>query len=152
MKESFAIVPATGLTVWVAIILLVLLVGLTALFGWILYSARNTVVEVDSDAIHVSGTLYGRRIPLDALEVGGARVLDLQRDADYRMKWRTNGTGLPGYKAGWFRLRNGEKALAFVTDTSNVLYLPTRDGYVLLVSVAEPDRMLTRLREARPGA
>lgn len=152
MKESFAIVPATGLTVWVALILVVLLIGLTVLFGWILYSARNTVVELDSNEIHISGTLYGRRVPLDVLRVDGAKVLDLQRDADYRMKWRTNGTGLPGYRAGWFRLRNGEKALAFVTDTRNVLYLPTHDGYVLLLSVAEPDRMLDLLRKTRSGA
>ena len=87
MKESFAIVPATGLTVWVALIVVVLLVGLTALFGWILYSARSTVVELDSNQIHISGTLYGRRIPLD-----------------------------------------------------------------VLLSVAEPDRMLGLLRRARPGA
>ena len=87
MKESFAIVTATGLTVWVALIVVVLLVGLTALFGWILYSARSTVVELDSNQIHISGTLYGRRIPLD-----------------------------------------------------------------VLLSVAEPDRMLGLLRRARPGA
>jgi len=44
-------------------------------------------------------------------------------------------------KEGKFRHRPGDgaKALAFVTDTRNVLYLPTRDGDVLLLSVAEPD-------------
>lgn len=152
MRESFAIVPASGVTVWVTVILVVLLVGLLMLFGWILYSARNTVVEVDSGQIHISGTLYGRRVPIDILRVDEAKILDLRRDVDYRMKWRTNGTGLPGYKAGWFRLRNGEKALAFVTDTRNVLYLPTRDGYSLLLSVAKPDRMLALLRAARPGS
>lgn len=152
MRDSFAIVPATGVTVWVAVILLVLLVGLVWLFGWVLYSARNTVVEVDSGQIHISRTLYGRRIPIGNLRLAEAKVLDLRRDADYRMKWRTNGTGLPGYKAGWFRLRNGEKALAFVTDTRRVLYLPTRDGYSLLLSVADPERMLALLRTSRSGA
>jgi hypothetical protein len=55
---------------------------------------------------------------------------------------------LPGYSAGWFRLRNGEKALAFVTDRQRVLYFPTWKGYSILLSVAEPDAMLAALRRA----
>ena len=148
MKESFAIVPASGLTIWVSVILVVLFAVLIALFGWIVYSARNTVVEVQPDGLRVSGTLYGRRIPLEKLLVDQARELDLERDADYRLKWRTNGIGMPGYKAGWFRLRNGEKALAFITDAHRVLYVPTTDGYSILLSLAEPRRVLELLVEA----
>lgn len=150
MKESLAIVPAAGVAVWVSTALLVLLLGLVVLFGWILYSARNTVVELDRGGIRISGTLYGRGIPIESLRLGEAKVLDLHRDDGFRMKWRTNGIGLPGYKAGWFRLRNGDKALAFVTDPRRVLYLPTREGYSLLLSVADPERMLELLGEAKP--
>lgn len=107
MKETFAIVPASGLAVWVSVILVILI----ALFGWIIYSARNTAVHVDADGLRVSGTLYGRQIPLGSLRLGEARELDLAHEAGYRLKWRTNGIGLPGYKAGWFRLRNGKKHL-----------------------------------------
>lgn len=149
MKESFAIIPASGLTIWVSVILVVLLAVLIALFGWIVYSARNTVVEVESDGLRVSGTLYGRHVPIDALRVDEARQLNLERDADYRLKWRTNGIGLPGYKAGWFRLRNGEKALAFITDARRVVYVPTNDGYSILLSVAEPGRVIDRLAKSR---
>lgn len=148
MKESFAIVPASGLTIWVSVILLMLFALLVALFGWIVYSARNTVVEVEPDGLLVSGTLYGRRIPLESLRVDEARELNLERDAAYRLKWRTNGIGLPGYKAGWFRLRNGEKALAFITDARRILYVPTEEGYSVMLSVAEPRRILELLVKA----
>lgn len=151
MRETFAIVPAAGIAVWVSVILLVLLLGLVVLFGWVLYSARNTVVEVEAGDVRISGTLYGRRIPIESLRMDNAKVLDLARDEEFRMKWRSNGIGLPGYKAGWFRLRNGEKALAFVTDARRVLYVPTRDGYSLMISVADPDRMLALLRGAQAG-
>lgn len=73
-----------------------LLAALIVLFGWIAYSARITVVEVQPGGIRVSGTLYGRRIPLESLLVDEAQELDLERDADYRLKRRTNGIGLPG--------------------------------------------------------
>jgi len=152
MKESFAIVPASGVAVWITVFLVVLLVALTALFGSMLYSARNTTFQVEPDGLRISGTLYGRRIPLESLRMSEAKVLDLERDADFRMRWRTNGIGLPGYKAGWFRLRNGEKALAFVTNPRRIVYVPTSEGYSVLLSVAEPERMLELLQKARTEA
>jgi hypothetical protein len=58
------------------------------------------------------------------------------------------GTGLPGYSAGWFSLRNGEKALLFVTDRSRVVRIPTRDGYSLMVSPRHPQAFMEALRAA----
>ncbi len=66
------------------------------------------------------------------------------------LKRRTMGTGLPGYGAGWFRLRNGEKALAYVTAPSRIAYVPTSDGYSLLLSLEAPDAFLRALDETRP--
>jgi len=148
VKETFAIVPASGLAVWVSVILVAILIVLIALFGWIIYSARNTAVHVEPEGLRISGTLYGRRIPLASLRLGEARQLNLGRDTDHQLKWRTNGIGLPGYKAGWFRLKNGEKALAFITDPHRVVYIPTDDGYSLLLSAQEPARILQSLGDA----
>ena len=60
--------------------------------------------------------------------------------------WRRMGTGLPGYQAGWFRLRNGEKALLYLTDRARAVYIPTTAGYSLLLSPADPDGFLSQLR------
>jgi hypothetical protein len=62
------------------------------------------------------------------------------------------GTGLPGYRAGWFRLRNGEKALVSLTDTHHVVYVPTSRGFALLLSPAEPDRVLAAVRRVAPAS
>jgi hypothetical protein len=56
------------------------------------------------------------------------------------------GTGLPGFSAGWFRLRNGNKALVYLTDGSRAVYIPTRNGYDVLLSPQQPDAMLVELR------
>jgi hypothetical protein len=148
MRETFPIVPAGGGPVWILVGLAVILLGLTALFGFMVYSSRHVRCEVTPQELRIAGDIYGRRIPMEAISLDGAKVIDLGRDEDYRFKWRTNGTGLPGYSAGWFRLRNGEKALAFVTDRHRVLYLPTRKGYSILLSVVEPDAMLAALQRA----
>ena len=66
--------------------------------------------------------------------------MDLTESPNYRPVWRTNGAGLPGYGSGWFGLANGDQALIFVTDKRRVVYLPTREGYSLLLSVQEPDK------------
>jgi hypothetical protein len=48
---------------------------------------------------------------------------------------------------GWFRLKNGETALLYVTDESTVTYLPTTEHDVLLLSVENADAFLQALRE-----
>ena len=77
---------------------------------------------------------------------GAAKVADLAADPEHRPVLRTNGAGLPGYGSGWFKLANGEKALLFVTDR-RVVYLPTREGYAVLLSVADPEAFLEALRQ-----
>ena len=55
------------------------------------------------------------------------------------------GTGMPGYQAGWFRLRNGDKALLYLTDRSKAVYVQTTDGFGVILSPSEPDNFLGAL-------
>jgi len=61
------------------------------------------------------------------------------------------GTGLPGYASGWFRLRNGDKALVYLSDRSRVVYVPTTLGFDLLISPRDPARFLAKLRQIAPA-
>jgi hypothetical protein len=38
------------------------------------------------------------------------------------------GTAVPGYRSGWFRLRNGREALVYLTDRSQAVHVPTTPG------------------------
>lgn len=152
MKETFPIIPASSGPIWLFIGLAVLMFALVALFGYFAYSSRNMRFEVSHEGLRITGGLYGRQIPLRSLVIDGAKPIDLRREDTYRLKWRTNGAGLPGYSAGWFRLQNGEKALVFITDSRRVLYLPTREGYSVLMSVADPEAVLRALRQAASQA
>jgi hypothetical protein len=151
MTEVFEMVPASAKAMWFFAILCALLIGLTGLFGYLGWSVRHSSFEVSSDALRLRGDLWGRTVPLAALELDRARRVDLSREPEYRPRRRTMGTGLPGYAGGWFRLANGEKALVYLTDRSRAVYLPTGAGYALLLSPADPDGLLEALRRRQRG-
>ena len=67
---------------------------------------------------------------------------------EYAPTRRTLGTGLPGYASGWFRLHNGEKALVYLSRRDQVVYVPTSEGYSLLLSVEHPQRFITILEQS----
>jgi hypothetical protein len=169
MKEVFPIVPATRgpvITFGVAALVLCSIIllaarapvivfgivalvagGIMLLVGSFAYASRHVKFEVSPEGLAIRGDIYGRRLPAASLLGKEAKAVDLTEDQNYRPVWRTNGAGLPGYGSGWFQLGNGDKALIFVTDKRRVVYLPTREGYALLLSVPEPEKFLQALRQ-----
>ena len=144
----FSIFPASSGPLWFAIILGIVLLGLWVLGGYIAYSSRHVTFEIADQHLRIRGDLYGRRVPLSSLMLDQAEVVDLTANRELQFRWRTNGVSVPGYNSGWFRLRNRTKSLAFVTDRRQVVVIPTREGYTLLMSVAQPQEFLVKLREA----
>ena len=147
MPDVYPIIPASAKSLWFVGAIGLLLLSLTIVFAVIGYSARNSRVEIGRSGVRVVGDFWGRSIPFSALHLDLARPVDLTMNDDLRPRWRTFGTAVPGYASGWFRLRNGEKALAYVTDRRQVAYVPTAEGYSLLLSVAEPESFIGTLRD-----
>ena len=147
MRQVFPIIPASSGPFWFLGGLSVLLVGLLILFACLAYSSRHVKFEVSAEGLRITGDIYGRMIPAQALAADQTRAVDLTRDREHRPSWRTNGAGLPGYKAGWFRLVNGEKGLVFVTNPKSVVFIPTQQGYSVLLSVAQPDEFVQAIRQ-----
>ena len=145
--DSFAISPVGAKPLWFFAVILLIMVAVTAFLAWAAWSTRHSRVDIEPTGIRLVGDLWGRRIPFGKLHVDQARRITLHHERDYALKSRTMGTGLPGYAAGWFSLRNGSKALVYVTKHEDVVHIPTTEGYELLLSVDHPDRFLARLRE-----
>jgi len=116
----FPIAPAESRYLWFLIPVVAILFGAVALLVTSVRGARASRFEIRAEGLREEGEL--------------------------RPKWRRMGTGLPGYQAGWFRLRNGEKALLYLTDRTRAVYIPTTAGYSLLLSPADPDGFLSQLR------
>ncbi len=79
----------------------------------------------------------------DTFRIGCA--VDLGREPALTPVRRSNGVGLANYQVGWFRLKNGQRALCFLTRRDSVLYLPTKKSFVLLLSTSEPEQLLAAL-------
>jgi len=151
MTEVFAIAPTSHRPALFLGTICLLLVAVAAVLAWVAYSTRHSRVEVGTASIRLVGDLWGRSLPLRSLDLARARVLDLETAREYRPRRRTWGTGLGGYAAGWFRLASGERALVYLTDRRRVAYVPTNEGYALLLSVERPDAFLELLAR-RKGA
>lgn len=152
MTTTFSIVPAGMRPIWLLLpIVVVLVLGALVLLGaW--SGSQRARFEISSEGLRLRGDIYGRLIPIADIRGGAARVLDIEAAPEYRPRSRSLGTALPGYQAGWFRLRNGEKALLFVTDWSSVVYVPTRNGYSVLLSPTRPQELVDAIRALAPGS
>ena len=146
MSEVFPIIPASGKIFWLLGPLGLLLLVLVGLFGYIAYSSQHVEFVVSPDGLRIRGEIYGRLVPAASLLASNSKSIDLRCESEYRPRIRTNGVGLPGYWSGWFRLRNREKALLFVTDFSRVVYIPKRDGYAVMLIVANVEGFLQSIR------
>ena len=149
--ETFAMVPSTSRGLWIFVVLILVVLGTAAFI--LIVTARGAVTsrfELSEAGLRLRGDLYGRMIPATALRGGATRIVDLASTRELRPRWKTIGTALPSYRAGWFQLRNGEKALLYLTDSRHAVYVPTTQGYSLLLSPQQPERFVERLRAIAP--
>jgi hypothetical protein len=148
MNEVFHMVPATirwGTTLLLLLPLVIVLVVVGAILYSMVAGARNSTFELSSEGLRLRGDFYGRMIPASHIRGTDAARIDIDA-SPYRPTFRTNGIAVPGYRAGWFRLRNKHKGLLYVTDPKSVVVVPTTEGYDVLLSVIDADRFLERVR------
>jgi len=121
-------------------------VAVTGLLGAAAYGSRRASFEVTESGLRLRGDVYGRFLPRSALHLDQVRVVSLLEEPKLRPVRRTFGTGLPGYRAGWFKLAGGAKALLYVTDQTRVVVVPTTQHYMVLLSPLDPDGLVRSLQ------
>ena len=152
MTEVFAIAPVQGRVGWIIVgFVALLLVGVMVLLLMTVRGGHASRFEVSAEGLRLRGDLWGRHIPASAIKGAEARVVDLSASPELAPSWRTAGTALVSYNSGWFKLKNGEKALLYLTDRHRVAYVPTTLGYSLLLSPQDADRFVARVKEIAGG-
>jgi hypothetical protein len=147
--QVFPMAESTVKTGWLSILfggLLIFWVGLFFFINSLIHGAANAEIALRGGLLVVRGSIYGRDIPLAQVDATKAQAVDLGQAGPKSLKWRTNGIGMPGLAAGWYRLTDGEKALVFVTNKQRAVYVPTSLGYAVVVSPGDPQRFLDALR------
>ena len=135
----------SGLT-WLAVLAAVIVLVTVGILVFSVLSSRTARFELSPAGLQLRGDLYGRLVPLEQIRIADATRVNFALTPPLEPRLRTLGTGLPGYRAGWFRLRNGEKALLYLTDESRAVYVPTTAGYSVIVSPQDPDAFLAALK------
>jgi hypothetical protein len=135
--------------IWVLIGVIILMLLFALLFVYIIHSIKNCRFEMSSQGLQILGDIYGKFIPRVSLITEEARIVNLNVEKSLKPMLKTNGIGLPGYASGWFRLPDWKKALLFITDLKEVVYIPTKDGYSLMITPENPQEFLALLKEMK---
>lgn len=130
-----------------------------AVFGLFLYylfrrfdGSQRVTFAVGAGKLAVRGDFFADSFFLSELDLARAEAIDLRRDPQRKLRWKTLGTGLPGYYSGEYALADGQPAIVFVADKSRVLYIPRRSGPALLLSVPDPAAFKALLLRAQAQA
>ena len=130
------------------------LAGVALLCGAIAFvvdrAMRRHRITVDADGVEVATTFYKRRLGWSQLRLDEARVVNLDEHTHLKPTYKSNGTSVPGFRSGWFRLRNREKALVAMGGGPRVAWVPTSLGYGLLLQPRQPQALLDHLRATAP--
>jgi len=103
--------------------------------------------SLSAHTLEIHEIFYPATIQAEQVDLDQARVIEWRTDARYRLVERTNGTGLPHYRAGWFRTAGGEKVLVYIADAREVVLLPGRNGGpTVLYETADPKAFLEKLK------
>lgn len=134
--------PRAGL--WIATLIVA---TVAAFIGLFVFHNRSQAVRITDTELTLKAPFYGRSLPLAAIDATGIRVLNLETLTNDELKLvrRANGVSLPKLQLGWFRLGNGEKTWCYITDPTSVLYIPTTNGFSILLSVDSPDAVRAAL-------
>jgi len=108
----------------------------------VIVAVRRRSLVLSESALTVRAGFYTRTLPRSSLDARSGVVASLYDQRQYAPRWRTNGIRVPGFQAGWFRLVNGEKSFVLLTDPRLVTYLPTTEGFSLVVSTSDLLRAL----------
>lgn len=148
--ETFDIAAPSLTPLLVGGAIIAALVTGAAAFSFLLARINRIRFEVTDHALVIHAPFYGRIIARAKLELGGARVVALSDDPSLALRRRRNGLALPGVKLGWYRIASARRALVFLARGDQVLYLPTADGFPLLLETPDPEALLETLR-GRPS-
>ena len=121
--------------------------GILALIILLGVSIRKTRFEISGKGLRIRGDMWGQTLSWNDLDVVKARIVSFDAEPGLKPKWKTCGTALPGYGSGWFRLYDKSKALIFLSDKKEAVYIPTRKDFSVLLSAENNPALLEAIQQ-----
>jgi Bacterial PH domain len=111
----------------------------------VLDRSKHVRFVVEDGRLFVRGDIFCWRFPVSSMKLGPAIALDLTEWPDFKPRRKIIGTSMPGYQSGEFFLRNGRRAIVFLSDLRHVLCILMDNEKFLLLSCADPAGLLALL-------
>ena len=124
---------------------LVLGLSLVVYLALVLVMRRHRL-QIDAGGIEVATTFYTRHLRWEQLRLDAARVIDIQERTELRPAVKSNGVSMPGFHSGRFRARNLGRLFVATAGGRRLLWLPTHEGYDLLLQPRKPAAALERMK------
>ena len=113
----------------------------------VILNYRKPAFAVTRDGLRISNSFFTRIIPAAELRGSDAIMIDFAQFPMFSPKWRLAGYHFPRRQSGWYVLKNGERALLFLTRHDQIIYIPTNKGYSILLSPDNPAQFLALVRQ-----
>jgi hypothetical protein len=146
MNTVFPIIQPAREAYIILAIISILLVAITIFFIGATISVNNTKCIFEDNRIKINSFQYGTSVNYAEIAISNVKLINIKSEPEYDLKIRSNGIGLPGLKTGWFKLNNGERALAFITNPEKVIYIPTSRNYSVLLSIEDGNGFIEELK------
>ena len=131
----------------IGLTLAILAIALVALA--MLYAPGLPSYTLTSDGLTIHDRFYPVTVHASEVDLDQIRVIDLDRDTEWRPTLRTNGFANSHYQSGWFRVANGQIVRMYRAGGRRLVLLPPKGaGTPVLLDAADPDRLASEIRGA----
>jgi hypothetical protein len=149
----FEVIPQPKGNIFAFPIIMIIFVFIVMLFiTWLMvgtiFTTKNTSISIKDGEVIINSFLYGRKITIENILINEIKTINLNQDKEYSISVKTNGISLPNYKFGWMRLKNGKKALVYLTNEEKVLLMPTKD-FIILFSMEKTEEFINKIKEIK---
>lgn len=136
-----------SLSVTLIIVLFVQTLLTTGLWYFLNRAMSRHRIEWQTDGFTVLTSFYKQAYLHRDLLLDAASIINLENDKEHRPILKTNGYAVPGFKSGWFRLRNKQSAFCAIGPGRKILMIPTNKGHCLMLGTLTPDKTLEQLKQ-----
>lgn len=133
-----------------ALKLVAIVVSLVVLIVVTLYFVMPKSVQwsIASGKLQIDAGVWIEEFPLGEFEKDHARILDLDREPEWKPGFKLFGYDGFGVWAGRFQLRNGNRVELYLGNETQAVLIPRRDKVPVLIGVKDPAIFLRQLQVA----
>lgn len=130
-------------------VLIGIVVGCVLVSVWLAVSYAPGLPEttLTRSSLEIHDRFYPVTIQAAQVDEGKVRVVDLAREKEWNPAAKVDGFANEHYRAGWFRLANGQTVRMYRAQGTRLVLLPGRNGGpTVLLEAADPDGFVSRIQ------